>query len=64
MERCVEVIFSPKPNDSIFTSLCDARAYLAKGHNVKVRISDLVRLFKPEEISEFEELHKIMTGGK
>lgn len=63
-KRGIEVLFSQNEKDSIFTDFFQAKKYLLDGFLVKVRLAELTRVFKPEEISEFEDLHKIMTGGK
>lgn len=63
-KRGIEVIFSQNEKDSIFTDFSQARKYLLEGASVKVRLAELTRVFKSEDLEEFDILHKIMTGGK
>lgn len=61
-KRGIEVIFSQNEKDSIFTDFSQARKYLLEGASVKVRLAELTRVFKSEDLEEFDILHKMMKG--
>ena len=61
-KRGIEVIFSQNEKDSIFTDFSQARKYLLDGFLVKVRLAELTRVFKSEDLEEFDILHKMMKG--